>query len=225
MATNTKLLVLGVVRIHQPVHGYDVRQELLRWRVHEWGKVHPGSIYHQLNRLTRDGFLEVTDVERRGSRPARTCYRLTDQGATEFTALLRHQLWTIGHHAEDILVGLCFLPFVTREEAIAAMEARESQLRAIETGMRYNTSSSPEHVAEIVHLGSARALADAQWAAELAERLRGGAYVMAGEPGGPARPGQPDVPDHPDSTERPDRTARPDAAERPEAPDDDQELI
>ena len=41
---STRLLVLGVVRIFQPVHGYDVRRELLSWRVDQWANVAPGSI-------------------------------------------------------------------------------------------------------------------------------------------------------------------------------------
>ena len=29
----TRLLVLGAIRIMQPVHGYEVRRELVSWRV------------------------------------------------------------------------------------------------------------------------------------------------------------------------------------------------
>ena len=44
--SSTRLLVLGVVRIFQPVHGYLVRRELLTWYVEEWASVNPGSIYN-----------------------------------------------------------------------------------------------------------------------------------------------------------------------------------
>ena len=46
LMSSTRLLVLGVVRIFQPVHGYDVRRELLSWRVDQWANVAPGSIPH-----------------------------------------------------------------------------------------------------------------------------------------------------------------------------------
>ena len=35
----TRLLVLGVVRIFQPVHGYFVRRELLSWRAESWAAI------------------------------------------------------------------------------------------------------------------------------------------------------------------------------------------
>jgi hypothetical protein len=34
--SSTRLLMLGAVRIFQPVHGYFVRRELLTWRVDQW---------------------------------------------------------------------------------------------------------------------------------------------------------------------------------------------
>ena len=52
--SSTRLLVLGVVRIFQPVHGYDVRRELLSWRVDQWANVAPGSIYNALKTLTKE---------------------------------------------------------------------------------------------------------------------------------------------------------------------------
>ena len=40
-ASTTRLMVLGVVRILQPVHGYDVRRELLSWNAENWGHIIP----------------------------------------------------------------------------------------------------------------------------------------------------------------------------------------
>ena len=48
MSSTTRLLVLGVVKLFQPVHGYEVRRELLSWRAQEWASVQPGSIYNAL---------------------------------------------------------------------------------------------------------------------------------------------------------------------------------
>jgi hypothetical protein len=38
------LLVLGAVRIPQPVHGYDVRRGLLGWHLEEWTNLETGSL-------------------------------------------------------------------------------------------------------------------------------------------------------------------------------------
>ena len=75
--SSTRLLVLGCVRIFQPVHGYFLRRELVSWEVDQWAHVHPGSIYNALKSLTRSGLLEEVGVVADGPRPQRTTYRLT----------------------------------------------------------------------------------------------------------------------------------------------------
>ena len=64
----------------QPVHGYDVRRELLSWSADEWANVAPGSIYHALRKLTEEGLLDEVATEQVGARPARTTYRIDAQG-------------------------------------------------------------------------------------------------------------------------------------------------
>lgn len=80
----TKLLVLGVARMFQPVHGYVVRRELLTWNVDLWANIKPGSIYGALRTLTKEGCLEEVGTESEVGRPARTTYRVTDDGEARF---------------------------------------------------------------------------------------------------------------------------------------------
>src|ERR1700759_1617376 len=91
--SSTRLLVLGVVRIFQPAHGYLVRRELMSWRVDQWAALHPGSVYNMLRTLTRDGMLE--EAEPADGKPHRTSYRLTADGETEFLTLVREALWQV----------------------------------------------------------------------------------------------------------------------------------
>ena len=55
--STTRLLLLGAVRIFQPVHGYLLRRELLSWQVEDWAHVKPGSIYSGLRTLVGLGLL------------------------------------------------------------------------------------------------------------------------------------------------------------------------
>ena len=73
-------MILGLVQWMQPVHGYDVRRELLSWNADEWANVAPGSIYHALRKLAEEGLLEEVATEQVGARPARTTYRIDGQG-------------------------------------------------------------------------------------------------------------------------------------------------
>ena len=65
----TRLLLLGTVRIFQPVHGYFVRRELLSWHAEAWAHLNPGSVYNGLRSLEREGFVEEVGTEARAAVP------------------------------------------------------------------------------------------------------------------------------------------------------------
>lgn len=180
--TSTRLLVLGVVREHDgPVHGYDVRRELLSYGATEWANIAPGSIYNALKTLVREELLEVVGTDRQGARPERTMYRLTDAGHREFTRLLRENLLEARQPNHPLLAGLAFLPLVPRDELLDAVRARAERLRAQAEdcrAMRADILASdpdrggiPHHVAESYALVANLLDGEAAWAAELAERL------------------------------------------------------
>jgi DNA-binding PadR family transcriptional regulator len=114
--TSTRLLVLGVVRETGPVHGYDLRRELLSWGAEEWANVTPGSVYNALKTLVREGMLEVVGTDRQGARPERTTYRLTDEGEEDLRRRLRENPWQSGLPNHPLLAGLAFLPLFPRDE-------------------------------------------------------------------------------------------------------------
>ena len=66
----TRLLVLGCVRIFQPVHGYFLRRELMSWEVERWAHIHPGSIYNALKTLTKAGLLAEIETPTGHTAPA-----------------------------------------------------------------------------------------------------------------------------------------------------------
>src|SRR5947209_2127974 len=124
----TRLLVLGVIRILQPVHGYDVRRELLTWRIEETSNVKPGSIYSAIRTLERDGCIAVHSKESEDSRPERTSYVLTGEGETEFQLLLRQSWWRVDQPAEPLIPALSMMLFMPRDELIGALQSRADQL-------------------------------------------------------------------------------------------------
>jgi DNA-binding PadR family transcriptional regulator len=166
MSSTTRLLVLGVVRLFQPVHGYEVRRELVTWRASEWASVNPGSIYNALKTLTRDGLLEVVGTDQIGGRPERTTYQLTVAGEDEFRNLLRSQWWTVGSLTDPLMAAVSFLSAVSRKEAIAALEHRITQIQGMARHAElviesHDGTDSPFHVREMMRLMNARSLADA----------------------------------------------------------------
>ena len=190
--SSTRLLVLGAVRIFQPVHGYFVRRELLSWRAEEWAHLNPGSVYNAIRTLTGEGYLEEVGTETQGRRPARTTYKLTADGETEFLVLLREALWKVAAHAPDnLLAAWSFSWVLAREEVIAAFESRLEQIAAAGTATQLairdlgEDPHTPAHVAEHLRLTQARLEGEESWTRSLLERLRTGEYWFAGEPAPP----------------------------------------
>jgi DNA-binding PadR family transcriptional regulator len=192
----TRLLVLGVIRIMQPVHGYDVRRELLSWRLEDTANVKPGSIYGAIRTLERDGCIAVHSREAEDSRPERTSYVLTGEGEKEFHMLLRQAWWHVDYPAEPLIPALAMMLFMQRHELVAALQGRLGQLSAHQRGVMHTHDNIrpgatgadgeiPEHVREILEFMAARTKAEIDWTRSLIRRLRKGDYRFADEWDGP----------------------------------------
>jgi DNA-binding PadR family transcriptional regulator len=179
--SSTRLLVLGVVRLFQPVHGYDVRRELLSWRADQWANVSPGSIYSALKTLTKDGLCEVVGTDQVGGRPERTTYRLTANGEEEFHTLLRETWWEVRQPVDPLLPGLCFMHWLDRDELLAALKHRAAQIQGILQAVDFAvaglpSATTPAHVKELFRLSAARVQAEIAWGEAFAAALEKGAY-------------------------------------------------
>ena len=186
--STTRLLLLGVVRIFQPAYGYQLRRELLTWNVQAWANINPGSIYTGLRTLAKHGYLQ--ELEQDGAhRPGRTSYKLTADGETEYFSLLRGMLWTVdGFHPDKMQATISFMWSLRRDEVIAALEARISQLEAWLKAEPFSERQiledpgTPNHVVEMFRITTARDNGELVWTREFLDRIRDGAYAFAGEP-------------------------------------------
>src|SRR5438094_8379781 len=133
------MLILGLVKWLQPVHGYDVRREMLSWGVDEWANIQPGSIYHALRKLTDEGALAEVATEQVGARPARTTYRMTAKGDREFEELLRKYWWEYKSPLDPFAAAFSLLPALPRREAVTALRNRalllDAQVAGISNGL------------------------------------------------------------------------------------------
>jgi DNA-binding PadR family transcriptional regulator len=185
---STRLLILGAVKIFQPVHGYFVRRELLSWRADQWASVNPGSIYNALRTLTKERFLEEVPGESDTDGRGRTSYRLTADGETEFITTLHDAFWSLNEYAPDLMyAALGFMSFLPRAEVMAALEHRIAQIDALKAGLVFKQQtlerdpSVPEHTPEILKLATARLDGERGWAQDLLGRIREGALSFADE--------------------------------------------
>ncbi len=182
------MMILGVVKLMQPVHGYDVRRELLSWNADKWAKIQPGSIYHALKRLAEEGALRELGQEQLAGRPARTRYEITDKGEEQFRDLLAGYLWG-QHEAEDPFIAvLSFLTEVPREEAAAALRSRAQMLRAFNEGVISavkvgwaGPANKPVNVRWLLELLAARNEGEILWCEKVADEIDSGVEYVSPE--------------------------------------------
>ncbi|CAM3963063.1 PadR family transcriptional regulator [Nocardiopsis rhodophaea] len=193
----TRLLVLGVVRVHGTAHGYLVRSELLTWGADAWANIRWGSIYHALRQLAKEGLLTAAEVP---DWPGRTDYALTEAGDAEFLRLLRGALRESADRPDLLGAGVAFLPALPRAEAVALLTER---LRGLEAGRAEvddtlhcpGTGGLPLHVRELFSLWMTSITGGIEWTRDLITRLENGEYVMAGEGAAYGEPGSAHLPE------------------------------
>ena len=130
--------------------------------------------------------------QRAAGRPERTEYVLTAEGDKEFSHLLRTAWWTVDGGTEPLIPALTLLPFMDRDELIAALQVASRPLSGqlqelkfvratINDGATGADGDIPEHVREIIDFAAARPKGELEWSRGFLRRLRDGAYDLAGE--------------------------------------------
>jgi DNA-binding PadR family transcriptional regulator len=186
--STTRLLLLGAVRVFQPVHGYLLRRELLSWQVEDWAHVKPGSIYSGLRTLASRGLVEELPGDP-------VSYRLTPDGEVEYRRLLDLALrQPEPGDPSRLLAGLCFVTTLPREEVREALRARALMLEASSSGtasaLRTMAANrlAPASTAELFHVIGHWIEGERAWVREICARIDAGHYRFAGDEAGPDHP-------------------------------------
>ncbi|GAB1336965.1 PadR family transcriptional regulator [Streptomyces sp. E-15] len=182
-----RLLVLGAVRQHGRAHGYQVRNDLEYWGAHEWSNAKPGSVYHALKQMARQGLLHAHETApSTAGGPPRTEYEITGRGEEEFFRLLREALVSYDQETDVRSAAIGFLVELPRAEALELLRERIRRIarwRDAVTG-EYLPEDGPGrlgHIGEIMGMWLHTADSDAAWTQGLVDRLEAGAYTFAGE--------------------------------------------
>ncbi|WP_369261045.1 PadR family transcriptional regulator [Streptomyces sp. R35] len=182
-----RLLVLGAVRQHGRAHGYQVRNDLEYWGAHEWSNAKPGSIYHALKQMAKQGLLLAHEIApSTAGGPPRTEYEITDQGIEEYFSLLRAALTSYDQKTDVKSAAIGFIVDLPRAEAVALLKERTRRIEEWRAAVteHYVPENGPGqlgHIGEIMNLWIHTADAEAEWTLGLIARIEGGAYTFAGE--------------------------------------------
>lgn len=125
--STTRLLLLGAVGLFEPVNGYQIRRELMSWRVDAWASIKPGSIYHGLGRLAEQGLL----ADRRVADGARAVvvYELTADGRAVLEEGIVAAIVEVNvFDRHDFQAAFGLLPLVGTARAGAALRVRRDRV-------------------------------------------------------------------------------------------------
>lgn len=165
----------------QPMHPYQI-SFTMRERHWDWCiKLKFGSLYHTIDSLLRDGFIEPMETERAGRRPERTVYAVTDQGRDEFLARLSDMVSRPIREYTDFAAGLKFIWHLDRAAAVELLEQRalSLELEAEHVGTVIRMLRDVKRLRRLSYLELEHAQAMAQAEVSWVRRLAG--EVAAGE--------------------------------------------
>jgi DNA-binding PadR family transcriptional regulator len=134
-----RLMVLGMLKM-RPLSGYEIQQVLQTSQTDIWAGILPGSIYHALKKMDKEGLVEVDTVEQTGHR-IKAIYKITDKGRAEFTELLKVSLRekSVGLPS-TLYTAMAFFHELPKAEKIQALNEQkgilEKELAQLKAGIK-----------------------------------------------------------------------------------------
>jgi DNA-binding PadR family transcriptional regulator len=187
-ATETRLLILGAVAVFEPVNGYQIRRELISWRVEDWAHINPGSIYSSLATMTKHGLLERHDLVD-GGRPV-AVYTVTDAGHEELSTLFRTAIEDTAESIDRLAfhTALSLASLVPREDFVKWLTVRldrlDERLAAMSRDLRASRrgNDTPPHILRLVSLWVESGRVERRWIRDLLDAVQAGELTFSGEP-------------------------------------------
>ena len=161
------MLLLGAVQLFEPVNGYQIRRELVSWRVDEWAHINPGL---DLLRARDPRPRRAPGAGTRWSRAAArvTVYTTTVEGRAEFQRLFAEAVRVHDRgSARGFTTALSLQPLVDRavflgllEERLVAIDALIAEGEALAAAP---AGVLPPHLPPLIGLWQAQARTERAW--------------------------------------------------------------
>jgi DNA-binding PadR family transcriptional regulator len=126
--SNPLALAVLVTLWQKPMHPYEIAQTLRRQGKDTSTKINYGSLYTVVQNLEKHGCVEVADTERKGNRPERTVYGVTEAGREETTEWLSELLARPVKEYPIFETALSLLGALHPDEVMTLLEERVKNL-------------------------------------------------------------------------------------------------
>lgn len=172
------MLLLGAVALFEPVNGYQIRRELLSWQVDRWAHINPGSIYHGLATLAKQGHLDRHDLTDGGRAVA--VYEITDDGRDELQRLMVEGIEAADpYDRAAFTAAFALLPLLPEKVALRSLTMRRVALEAAVAELASPSEDvAPPHALRNTVLWLDIAVAELGWLRETIEMLRAGDLAL-----------------------------------------------
>jgi DNA-binding PadR family transcriptional regulator len=126
-------LALSILELldERPMHPYELASTMRDRHHDEFIRLNFGSLYHTVDALERDGWIEPVEREKEGRRPERTIYRLTDSGRELLVRVVSEILATPTREFLHFSAGLMFMHHLDATRAAAQLATRAASLSAL----------------------------------------------------------------------------------------------
>ena len=172
-------LAVLALAVEQPMHPYRM-QQLIKQRGKD-AVVNVGQrsqLYKTIDRLVRDGLLAAQATERESARPERTVYAATEAGRQAAVAWTVDMLTAPRREFAEFTAALAYLPLISPQAALAALEARLADRRAELNRAREGHAAVAATLPRLVLVETEYLIAhletDVAWIAALVDDLRTG---------------------------------------------------
>jgi DNA-binding PadR family transcriptional regulator len=174
--------VLGLLTTG-PRHTYEMHRMMIDFHK-DFVTGLPRSMYHSVERLLREGYVEVVDTERPAGRPERIVYGITERGRAELTERVTRLLAVPDADTDLLVAGLSFAGCLTAAEAAAALRTRLTTLAQQRESASAALAQRPANLPRLLFLETeythARLVAEHEWVAEIATEIESGALPWLG---------------------------------------------
>jgi DNA-binding PadR family transcriptional regulator len=125
---NPLALAVLALLFERPMHPYEMAATLKQRHKEDSIKLRYGSLYTVIELLLARGFIRAKETSREGKRPERTVYMLTATGYEELLDWMRDLIRDPAKEYPQFEAGLCLLPVLPPDEAIALLNHRAARL-------------------------------------------------------------------------------------------------
>ena len=179
-ASLTPLAVATLALLDEsPRHPYEMHQVLRQRATDRIVKVRPGSLYHTVDRLHRQGLVVPTGTERAGNRPERTTYAITPEGREALAASLAAMISAPVNEYPTLPLALAEAHHLPRGTVLELLRGRldrlETELATLRSAVTHVTAKQlPARYWADMTYQIAVYEAESRWIAAFVDRIESG---------------------------------------------------